>query len=60
MGIFCACANGVALPAMIIVFGDMVDAFIGDGTVANQLAAIPWNLTGYTMEQALQDEDIMK
>ena len=59
LGICCACANGVALPAMIIVFGDMVDAFIGDGSQLAELEQIPWEQTGYTMDEALQDPDIL-
>ncbi|PVD39429.1 hypothetical protein C0Q70_02059 [Pomacea canaliculata] len=31
VGLFCAAANGAALPAMIIVFGDMIDLFVNSG-----------------------------
>ena len=38
IGSLCAAANGAALPAMIIVFGDMIDMFVGTGKIANFLA----------------------
>ena len=59
LGIVCACINGVSLPAMIIVFGDMIDSFVGDGQAQEALAGIPWELTSYTQEQAMADPDIL-
>ena len=55
LGIFCACANGCALPAMIIVFGDMIDAFIGDGTLEN----IPWSDFNTSRAEAMENPAIL-
>ncbi len=35
IGVICSSLHGAALPLMIIVFGDMTDSFINDGTVVN-------------------------
>ena len=60
LGILMACANGCALPCMIIVFGDMIDSFIDDGSASNFLGQIPWEKFNTTREAALADENIMK
>ena len=44
---------------MIIVFGDMVNAFIGDGSDREMFEQVPWEQTGYTMNEVLQDPDIL-
>ncbi|XP_029444907.1 multidrug resistance protein 1A-like [Rhinatrema bivittatum] len=36
MGLLCAAANGVGLPLMIIVFGEMTDSFVLSGVNGNQ------------------------
>ncbi|XP_043920640.1 ATP-dependent translocase ABCB1-like [Protopterus annectens] len=35
VGFICALGHGIALPIMIIVFGEMTDAFVQSGTTAN-------------------------
>ncbi|KAL8570376.1 hypothetical protein ACOMHN_035794 [Nucella lapillus] len=40
IGTLCAVANGAALPLMIIVFGDMIDMFVGTGVFSNFLTNI--------------------
>jgi hypothetical protein len=45
---------------MIIVFGDMIDSFVGDGQAQESMSSIPWDQTTYTQEQAMADPEIMR
>ncbi|XP_076435076.1 ATP-dependent translocase ABCB1-like isoform X2 [Babylonia areolata] len=57
VGSICAAANGVALPAMIIVFGDMIDLFVDTGIYTEFLDEIGQFLTSVneTKESMLAD-----
>lgn len=48
VGTVMALANGAVLPAMVIVFGDMTDSFVGD-------ASLPPNITLPPSESQLRD-----
>ena len=56
VGIICSALHGAAFPLMIIVFGDMTDTFINDGSLQNwwndEGQEFVYNVTGtnYTLE----------
>uniref|UniRef100_A0A667Z073 ATP-binding cassette, sub-family B (MDR/TAP), member 4 n=1 Tax=Myripristis murdjan TaxID=586833 RepID=A0A667Z073_9TELE len=48
LGTVMAMANGVVLPLMCIVFGDMTDSFVGDSQLSQNITDIFYNLTQLT------------
>ena len=65
MGTICAMAHGAALPAMIVVFGDMTDLFVYDAMFKafldeywDNIAAIPG--FNYTQDEVIDDPILIK
>ncbi|KAK7110228.1 ATP-dependent translocase ABCB1-like isoform X2 [Littorina saxatilis] len=61
-GSLCAAANGAALPAMIIVFGDMIDLFVDTGIYTQFLDDISTYLASIntTKETMLADASLLQ
>jgi hypothetical protein len=59
LGILAACINGVSLPAMIIVFGDMIDSFVGSGQSQASMDSIPWENVSITMDEVNSDPKLI-
>ena len=64
IGVICSALHGAAMPLMIIVFGDMTDTFVDDGTVVNWWdevgQEIVANLTGLdnvTLDDVIENID---
>lgn len=57
VGLFCAAANGAALPAMIIVFGDMIDLFVNSGIFQTFLADIGDFLVAQNISREMLSEN---
>ncbi|XP_069552097.1 ATP-dependent translocase ABCB1 [Brachyistius frenatus] len=55
VGVIMAMANGVVLPLMCIVFGDMTDSFISDSTGSHIKVSFP-NFTHIQTNSTLQDD----
>ena len=62
VGSVCAMANGAALPAMIIVFGDMIDMFVNTGIFTEFLDDISAFLASVnqTKEAMLADATLLQ
>jgi hypothetical protein len=62
IGSLAAAANGTALPAMIIVFGDMIDLFVDTGKLTQFLLTITsfLNSKNLTMTEVLMNSRMME
>lgn len=55
LGTVGACIHGAALPCMIIVFGDMVDSFVGFGALIRVLGEQGISPAEYFMNVTIQE-----
>ncbi|ELU12981.1 hypothetical protein CAPTEDRAFT_48925, partial [Capitella teleta] len=59
LGSLCAACHGVALPALMIIFGDMTDSFVMAGTTSLIPSNMTWNDTqdqiDDMMDQLMED-----
>ncbi|XP_021367207.1 multidrug resistance protein 1-like isoform X1 [Mizuhopecten yessoensis] len=66
LGTLLACCHGVALPGMIIVFGDMIDLFVNSGLYSTAVDSIIAILTamGYTLsftrDEAFSNPELLR
>ena len=61
VGAIAAAANGAALPAMIIIFGEMIETFVDTGILADFLDDIPTFLANVslTKDEIFKDVNLL-
>lgn len=64
LGSLCACLHGAAFPVMIIVFGEMIDLFVTNGSFGELVATLDQagvlSHLNYTSEQVMQNPELLK
>ena len=55
-----AMIHGAGLPMLMVIFGDIMDLFIGSGSGNNALADIPWGSYNTTKDEAVEDDSMLK
>ena len=55
VGTICAILHGAGLPMLMIVFGDMVDLFVGNSITHRDLDTVPWAVYNTTKDEAVDD-----